>query len=118
MILSRMEYLEKLSKDIVKRLRKKWTNVPLQTIEDVVQDGFVRYLEKIGNLDNINPQWMMLVCTRILVDKHRHERLIVPVADLEESIIPGNETLIDISTDSQRAEVKATAGALAYPDQK
>ena len=113
-----MEYIEKLSKDIVKRLRKKWTNVPLQTIEDVVQDGFVRYLEKIGNLDNISPQWMMVACTRLLVDQHRRAGFVIPMADVEESLIPDSTTLIDIAADSQRPEVRATAESLAFPEQK
>lgn len=117
MILSSMQYLEKLSKDMVKRLRKKWTDVPIQDLEDTVQDALVRYLEKTGSLDSISPQWMMTTCTHILIDKHRRSGVVVSLPDVDEVLAPDSSVLIDISLDSCQPEVKKMARSLAFPEE-
>ena len=111
-----MEYLSKLTKLMVARLRKKYTGIAYQTIEDVVQDGLLKYLEAFGNLDNISENWLWVVCNRRLIDIWRHEKFSVPGAP-EQICLADGQSLVDIAVDSKREAIKTAAESLAYPDQ-
>ena len=100
---------------MVSRLRKKYNYVPYHTLEDVVQDGLLKYLEKNGNLDNITPQWLWAVCNNRMIDVLRHEKFSTPGIP-EQICTDDGECLVDISLDSQREAIKKAAEILAYPE--
>lgn len=111
-----MEYLSKLSRDMLVRLRKNFTDASRVDIEDAIQDALVKYLEKFGNLDNITPQWLYCAASRRLIDIYRHNSRSVSGCPEQVSYDDG-PTMVNIATDSQRESVRDAANTLAHLDQ-
>ena len=113
-----MEYLNKLTKTMVSRLRKKYTNVSYHSLEDAVQEALLRYLEKNGNLDKVTEGWVWVAANRILIDQWRHDAKSSVGCVPEIFYESDGECLVNIAVDSQREAIKTAAESLAYPDQK
>ena len=111
-----MEYLRKLSRDMLIRLRKKFTYASRADIEDAIQDSMVKYLEKFGNLDNITPQWLYQAASNRLIDIYRHNSRSTSGCPEQVSYDDG-PTMVNIAADSQREAVSDAANTLAHLDE-
>ena len=117
MTLNSMEFLEDLTKGVIKRLRKKYSGIPYQDVEDAVSDSVLRYLERFGNLDSIGPAWLYVAANNRLIDMHRREGR-VAIGCPEQIVSNDGLTMISIAADSAREEIKSAAEFLAFPEQK
>lgn len=67
-------------------------------IEDAIQFGLLRYLEKYGTIDTLTVAWLVLAASRKLIDMHRHDSKSVALPS--SMITDGDEAMVDLALDN------------------
>ncbi|MBQ3349750.1 MAG: hypothetical protein IJG38_05075 [Thermoguttaceae bacterium] len=79
-------------------LRSKLPKTCSADLEDAIQFGLLRYLEKYGTIDTLTVAWLVLTANRRLIDVHRHDSKSV---SLPSSLITdGDEAIVDLAIDN------------------
>lgn len=92
-------------------IKSKQPKVRSADLEDAIQFGLLRYLEKYGTIDTLTVAWLVLTASRKLIDMNRHNIRSVFLPSLV--LTDGNEALVDLALDNP--DLEEFTSELLYP---
>lgn len=79
-------------------IKSKQPKVCSADLEDAVQFGLLRYLEKYGTIDTLTVAWLVLTASRKLIDMKRHDSRSVSLPS--SMLTDGDEAIVDLALDN------------------